>query len=364
MNKTLLNIFKFLIFLGIGVSILYLVYQSQNASYMEECAQKGIAPEDCSLVEKVINDFKAANYFWIFMVLVAFTISNISRAIRWNMLMRSLGYTPRLINAFFTTILGYFANLGFPRFGEIVRPATMARYENIPVEKVLGTVVVDRVMDILSILLISGLVLVLEFRTIIGALQGVANLDEKAQSLGGNPLLWAILTAAVGLLALTWLLRKQLMQTRLFQKLQQLFIGFLDGLKTVARLRRPWLFVFHSINVWFMYYLMTYLCFFSFEPTAHLSPLAGLLVFVFSGWGIVIPSPGGMGTYHYLTIVALSIYGVDGNDAFSFANICFFSVQIGSNVILGILALILLPLLNKGYNPVVEITFEKDLVRP
>ncbi|MEO0873365.1 MAG: flippase-like domain-containing protein, partial [Bacteroidota bacterium] len=155
MKKALTNFLKFLLFLSVGLVILYWVYQKQNAAYQAECELKGIAKADCSLLQKVLTDFASADYFWLLMVLLCFTISNISRAVRWNMLLRQLGFMPRLINGFLTIILGYFANLGLPRVGEVVRAGTMARYEKIPVEKVMGTVVVDRVIDVISILLVT-----------------------------------------------------------------------------------------------------------------------------------------------------------------------------------------------------------------
>ena len=166
MKKAAINFFKFLLFMGIGVGILYLVYRGQNAAYQEDCAANLIPPEDCSLWKKVATDFRGANYFWISLTLLAFTISNISRAIRWNMLLRPLGYTPRFINAFLSTVLGYFANLGLPRMGEVVRAGTMARYERIPVEKVMGTIVVDRIVDVISILLVTALAVGLQFGVI------------------------------------------------------------------------------------------------------------------------------------------------------------------------------------------------------
>ena len=120
---------------------MYLVFQNQNEAYLAECALKGIAEEDCSLIQKILNDFASANYFWLALILVSFLVSNVSRAIRWNMLMNQLDYKPKLINSFLTIMLGYFANLGLPRMGEVVRPATLSRYEGIPLEQVVGTVV-------------------------------------------------------------------------------------------------------------------------------------------------------------------------------------------------------------------------------
>lgn len=358
LKKQIVNFLKFLLFLGIGLGILYLVYQQQSAAFQEECALKGVSPGDCSLIAKVANDFREADYFWILMVLLAFLVSNVSRAIRWIMLIRPMGFTPRLINGLLTTILGYFANLGLPRMGEIVRGATLAQYEKIPVEKVMGTIVVDRIFDVISILLVTGLALALEYDMILAFAEEHISLGERLGDTG-SLLLWfgGFCLAA---LALFWALRRRIARTRLFQKAVEIGRGFLQGIQTVRKLQRPWFFVFHSVNIWFMYFLMTYLCFFAFEPTTGLSMAAGLVVFVFGGWGIVIPSPGGMGTYHFLVQTALAIYGVSGDDGFSWANIAFFSIQLGCNVLVGILALVFLPVINRDYQPLESVAAPEE----
>jgi len=163
MNTAVINFFKFLLFLSVGLVILYLIYQNQNTAYLAQCATDGIPAEDCSLIQKVIEDFKGLNYFWVLAIFAAYTFSNMMRALRWNMLLKSLGRTPRTINSFLTIMLGLFANLGLPRLGEVLRPVTLARYEKMPVEKVLGTIVVDRTLDILSLLTLIGIAFLLEF---------------------------------------------------------------------------------------------------------------------------------------------------------------------------------------------------------
>jgi uncharacterized membrane protein YbhN (UPF0104 family) len=159
---------------------------------------------------------------------------------------------------------------------------------------------------------------------------------------------------SVGLVAailLFFLFRKRLEKTKVYQKVVSILKGFVEGLATVRQLDRPWLFLLHSINIWLMYYLLNYVCFFAFEPTSTLSPLVGLVVFVFGGWGIVIPTPGGMGSYHFLVQVALGIYGVSSPDSFSYAMIAFITVQIGASAIFGLISLLILPFLNQGYQP-------------
>ncbi len=349
MKKQAFNLFKFILFLGLGLGILYLVYRGQNAAFQEDCALRGIPESECSLVNKVISDFRGANYLWILIVLIAFLISNVSRAIRWNMLIRPLGYQPRLGNSFLAIVIGYFANLGIPRMGEVVRAGTLAQYEKIGVEKVMGTIVVDRIVDVISILLVTALAVLLEFDTIASFVNENVSFADRIGGLQ-RIVLYGLIAGLI-FIGVFYLLRKSLMQTALFKKFIRLVEGFMEGLRTISKLDRPWLFLAHSVNIWLMYFLMTYLCFFSFEPTSHLTPVVGLVVFVFGGWGIVIPSPGGMGTYHFLVQTALQMYGVAGDDAFSFANIAFFSISLGVNVLVGIIGLILLPLVNRGYVP-------------
>lgn len=353
MKATLINFLKFTLFLGIGLVILYLVYQSQNIAYQEECTLNGIPESECSLINKVAQDFGRVNYVWILLVLAAFTVSNMSRAKRWQMLIRPLGYNVRLINAFLTVVVGYFANLGLPRMGEIVKPGLLARYERAPLEKVMGTAVADRVFDVISILLVTGLAFLLEYDRIWDFLNQYATVPGQSLSIGKLLMIGGLILVALSLLFLVF--RKRIMAGKLALKIQDLALGFAQGLQTVRQLDQPFWFLFHSINIWVMYYLMTYLCFFAFPPTSHLSATAALLVFVFGGWGIVIPAPGGMGTYHFLAQTALMMYGINGDDGFSWAMIAFVSIQLGCNILIGLLGLVLLPIINRNYRPALQL---------
>lgn len=342
----LVQFFKFLLFLSLGLGILYLVYRKQSNAFQNDCATKGIPLENCSLAQKVMDDFGSANYFWIAMVLLVFVLSNVSRSLRLNMLLRQLGARPRLINTFLTTILGYLANLGLPRVGEVVRAASLAQYEKIPVEKVMGTIVADRIMDVVCILVVTGLALTLEAGPLWGFLK---NLGDKMG--GAGTVLLLLGGGAAVFAALAYLFRKPLGRSGLALRIKSLAIGFWQGINTVRSLDRPGLFIFHTVSIWVAYFLITYLCFLAFGPTAHLSWRAALTVFVFGAWGVTAPSPGGMGTFHFMAQTALAIYGVSGEDGFSWANISFFSVNIGCNVIVGLAALVLLPIINRNYRP-------------
>ena len=346
MKKTLLTALQFLLFLSIGALILYLVYRHQNTAFLEDCALRGVPEGQCSLMDKLVTDFKNANFFWIGLVLLAFVMSNVSRTIKWLLLLHPLGYRPRFINGFLSILVGYFANLGLPRMGEVVRAGIFSKYEHIPAEKVMGTIVVDRVVDILCLVLAFGLALIFEYEKLWGYLTQQSGGDGQGSG-GGN---WKLLVVGGVLLmvALVFVFRKKLARSVVFRKFSNLVAGFWEGIKTVGRLEKPGWFIFHSLNIWFLYFLMTWLGFQAFGPTSHLGLTAALTVFAFGTLGMVIPSPGGMGTFHALAIASLTLfYGIKGDDAFSVANIIFFSVSIGFNILLGILSLILLPIINR-----------------
>ncbi|MCB0527854.1 MAG: flippase-like domain-containing protein [Saprospiraceae bacterium] len=341
LKKTL----QFLLFLGIGVAILTLVFRSQNAAFQEQCRIDGIPAKQCSLTDKLLGDFSTVHIGWLLMVVAAFTLSNIFRALRWQMLMEPMGHRAGFGNALLTILLGYFANLGFPRMGEVVRAGTLSRYERIPMEKVMGTLVTDRLMDFVCLIVVVGLAFVFEGQTLldfIGRQQGGAE---------GGLLQNSLILTAFGLMIAggigLFLFREKLMHLPVYRKIAKLAKGFWDGLRSVFKLKQPALFLLYSAGIWLMFYLQCWFNLLAFPPTAQLGAGAALMVFVFGTLGFVIPSPGGMGTFHALAIAGLALYNINGGDAFSYANIAFFTIQIIYNIVAGVLSLILLPIINR-----------------
>lgn len=244
-------------------------------------------------------------------------------------------------------MIGYLANLGIPRSGEFVRAGVLARNEGYAVEKVMGTIVTDRLADMVSLLVILAITAGVASSTLYDFFVGQNILSSKIESIQNSG--WVLMIMGVAGIAslaiLMWLLRsKHPIAVKILDKLR----GFWDGIVSITKLRQPWLFLLYSIIIWGSYYLMTYLVFFAFEPTSHLGAKEALIVFVFGTFGMLVPSPGGMGSYHFLIGEGLRIYGINPADAFSFANILFFSIQIFCNVLFGVLALVLLPIWNKA----------------
>lgn len=310
---------------------------------------KGLDPTENTLLQKLIDDFKSINVVWILVVLGLYMLSNFFRVFRWIQAMEPMGFKVKTSNAFFTLMLGYFANLGFPRIGEVARPASLAKYEKLEFEKVFGTLVTERIVDVLGLLIVILFSLLFEYEALVRLLSESPFLSSKISLITENPLILLSLTIALPLIAWFLLTRSFIQNSALYKKLVQLAKGFWEGIISIKDLSNPAKYIAYSIGIWICYYLMTYLCFFAFAPTAHLGPGAGLLTFVFGTLGMVFPSQGGMGSYHFLVSEALTAYEVSSVDAFSFANIIFFSIQIFCNVFFGLLALIALPIINRNY---------------
>ena len=320
------------------------MYNIQSEAYIEECLLKNIPKEDCSLLDKLIFDFKHVKLSWIIVVCSLFMLSNILRALRWNQLLRPLGYNPRILNSLGAVVLAYFANLGIPRIGEFVRAGTIAKYEKIPIEKAMGTIVVGRILDFVSLFIVMAIAFLFSFKTFIKYFKENFTYNPKIIALVA---IISFLLLLFGVILFNKVINSVNSPNKFIVKTKSLWKGFKEGIRSIKLVDNIPLLIAYSAGIWLLYYLMIYLCFFSYSPTSHLGPIAGLVAFVFGSLGIVFPSPGGMGSYQFMVSQALAIYGINSVDAFTFSNIVFFAIQIFGNIFFGILFLLILPFYNK-----------------
>lgn len=345
MTKANLKIaFQVVLFALLGVLILYFLWQSLGQSYADECATKGIPESDCSLFDKLTSDYANAKFSWLFVISICLIISQVFRAIRWRILFRSMGYNVSHFNALACTLVGYFANLGFPRIGEFVRAGLISKYSNVAVEKAIATIVIERVVDLIMFGILILLGLVFHYENLLGYV-------TKNTNISGTVVLITIGVLAAGGILGIFLLKKILAydDNRLhpaLRKIKNLIESFLHGLNDIRKLPEVGAFWAHSFGIWLMYFLMHYFAFFSFKPTEHLTVIDAILVFDFGTMGIIFPSPGGMGSYHFMIMEGLKIFGVNQVDGFSFAMITFFTLTIFCTILLGLISLILLPIIN------------------
>ncbi|HRY97778.1 MAG TPA: lysylphosphatidylglycerol synthase transmembrane domain-containing protein [Bacteroidales bacterium] len=334
MNKRLLSAAKLLFFLGLGALFIWLFLRK-------------LSPEQQA---EIWDSFWGANYWWALLAIVLGVLSHLVRAMRWMILLKPMGYRPRLINSFSCVMVGYFANLALPRLGEVTRCTALARYEKVPFEKSFGTVIVERVIDLVIFGGLFLLTLVLQWGRIKDYVYDKIwmPLSERFQFLQDGAALWLILLGSlVALSAFLYLIRKRFAHFRLYQKLRGLILGLIEGLISIARIERPFLFIFQSLLIWGLYYLMIYLCFFSFPGTSGLGPEAGLAMLVFGSIGIMIVQ-GGIGIYPAIIAEVTSIYGVAATTGYALGWLAW-TAQTLMIILAGLAAVLLLPVINRNH---------------
>jgi len=297
--------------------------------------------QDFKRIKSVLtND---VNYFWIVVSLFIGLLSHISRTIRWNLLIEPLGRKPRLMNTFLAVMVGYLMNLALPRMGEISRCGVIARYEKISFTKLVGTVVTERLIDVLMLLILLAIVVLTQFGQVLEFLNNNPEVNEKLQKVIYSPVL---IGGLLFFLAVIWLSRRKIRESSLMKKVMGFVGQFVEGFRSIGKMKKKGSFIFHSVFIWVLYYLMMYLIFFSFGFTSNLGPLAGLTVFVLGSFGMVAPVQGGIGAWHFMVIEGLALYGVDRADGKVFALLAHGTSTV-MLIVLGLIGVLVLPFVNE-----------------
>lgn len=325
MKQGILKTIKFASFFLLGIFIFWIVYKDQDINRIKNI---------------LTND---VNYFWIVISLLLGLLSHLSRTIRWNLLIEPLGTKPRILNTFLAVMVGYLMNLALPRMGEISRCGVIARYEKISFTKLVGTVVLERLIDVLMLLVFLLIVIATQFGQLLEFLNNNPEVNEKLRKVIYSP---TLIVCLVLFLTLLWLTRHKIRQSAFMKKVMDFVWQFVEGFKSIGKMKKKGAFIFHSVFIWVLYYLMTYLVFFSFGFTSNLHPLAGLTVFVLGSFGMVAPVQGGIGAWHFMVIEGLALYGVDRADGKIFALLAHGSTTI-MLIVLGLIGLLVLPFVNE-----------------
>lgn len=293
------------------------------------------------MMKKVLrND---VNYFWVWVSLIIGIFSHISRAMRWNLLIEPLGSKPGLLNTFLAVMTGYLMNLVIPRMGEISRCGVLSKYEKISFPRLIGTVVTERVIDVLMLLFMTLLALIAQSGYILSFIRQNPDMKEKATGLFSSPLL---IGGLLLLLLIIITLRKKILNTRLYRQIGNILQHLKEGIISFRYVKKKGAMIFHSFFIWIMYYLMLYTAFFAFDFTQGLSPLAGLTTFVMGSFGMLAPVQGGLGTWHFMTKESLALYGVSNENGIIFAFVAHTTMNL-LLIVLGLLSLMALPLVNR-----------------
>lgn len=326
------RIIKFFLFFFITLFLFWLVYRDQNWTDLKKVLKEDV------------------DYTWIWVAIAMGILSHIARALRWQLLTRSMGYRIRFLNSFMGVMIGYFANIALPRMGEFTRCGVVGKYEHVPFSKLLGTVVTERVIDLLILLSLTLVVILTQFRQLGLFLERNEAIERKVYSFLHSPWIWVAGVVLLAVLYLSWIILKR---TPFYVRLKGFGQGLKEGLLSILHVKHKWLFVAYSLFIWLMYYLMFYVCFFCFRFTSDLGPLVALTVFVLSSYGMVAPVQGGIGAWHFMVIASLLIYLPDTPGIESLVR-TFALLTHGTMtllyIFLGALCLIVLPLYNAKRN--------------
>jgi glycosyltransferase 2 family protein len=288
-------------------------------------------------IYSIKTSFRTANYWWVLLSLTFGALSHLSRAYRWQFLLEPLGYKPRLANSIMAVLIAYLLNLVVPRSGEVARAASIKKYENIPFKKAFGTIVAERVADVIMLFCIIGIAFVLQTELI----SSYIFKEDSESSIYSKIILFGVFPITGFLIY--WFLKKS--KNPFILKIILFINGLFDGVKSIYKMKKKWKFIFHTLFIWTMYVLMFYAVTFALPETTNLPFSAIIVGFVVGGLSMALTN-GGLGSYPVFVASALILYNVDENPARAFGWIMW-TAQTVMVILFGGLSFLYLPIYNK-----------------
>jgi uncharacterized protein (TIRG00374 family) len=278
--------------------------------------------------------FKEANYSWILLGLLFGVLSHLSRAYRWKFMLEPLGFKPKFINSILAVLVGYLVNLALPRAGEISRATVMSNYEKIPFEKGFGTIVAERIADLIMMFIIITLTLFVQFDFIYELL--TKNFNPIKIGIG-------IPVLIIGFFIFRFFVNKA--TSGFFLKIKTFVTGLIEGVTSIFKMKNKWAFIFHTFFIWAMYVAM----FWSMVPAIEglEIPFGGILIGFIAGGFAIAATNGGIGLYPIAVASALALFDIPTETATAFGWILW-TAQTAMIVVFGGLAFLLLPIYNKN----------------
>jgi uncharacterized membrane protein YbhN (UPF0104 family) len=287
---------------------------------------------------------KQSKLWIVFPVFIILGLSHFLRALRWRLIMEPLGYQPSIANTYLAVLIGYLANLAIPRLGEVLKCTLLAKYEKVPAEKIVGTIVAERAFDVLSLGIVFLMALGLQFNVIEAGWNQLKN-QTANPLINSNEVNWKIyIYVGIGivLVALFFILRKRI--PTMVASIKQILSGIWEGVMSATKLKQQKLFFVYSFGIWFLYLLATYVGLYATAGTES-SFATAISCLAYASIGMIL-TPGGIGAYAYFMAKVLELNGVDYTLGLANGTLQWFS-QFLIVIVLGGLSLILLPIINK-----------------
>lgn len=334
MPKLLKTILQFTGFLGIGILLIWLVTRNLTPAQVEE----------------IRDALRRADYWILLPAAVLGFLSHWVRAMRWRLLFLPLGYQPRKLNTFFAVMVGYLVNLAVPRLGEVTRCGILARYEKIPVDKLVGTMIAERAFDLICLIILLTVTVLIQVDVVAGIVSHyittpLANLYAHASA---GRLLIVFAAILVLVLIVLWLLRR-FARTKAAIALRALIRGVMEGILSVFRMKQKGWFLFYTAAMWLLYFSQVYIAFRCLPETMGLGVKAGLSILAFGSIGMIV-TQGGIGAYQIIVQNTLVLYGIPLTIGYAFGWIIW-TAQTLLVILLGMLSISGFPVFNKHYLP-------------
>ena len=285
-------------------------------------------------LDDFLSKLDQTRYEWVIGSMLLSSLAYVSRAYRWQLLLRAADQKVSTFRLTLAVFVGYLANLAFPRLGEVVRCAVLKKTNHIPVSLSIGTVVTERIIDSLVLLFFLIIALLLEFDLIVTYFENIFSIYHIP--------LDGLLYAALTLLMIFSILVLVILRTHtpLSQRTKKMASEVLKGILTIKSIQSKSLFLITTTVMWLTYFLMSYMIFFALEETSSLSLTAGFMLLVSGGIALALPVQGGIGTYHAMIAMMLGLYGIENTTGLFLATLLH-SSQILSVVIFGGISLVI-----------------------
>lgn len=266
----------------------------------------------------MLFELLSAHFGWIFLSIITVLMAHVLRAYRWNLMIESLGHgKPSILITFQAVIIGYLANLAFPRMGEISRCSVINKTNGIPIVKLFGTVLAERLADLLMLGIVMSLAIIFQFKLLSGFLYQNILLKLEGRT-GDLTLLFFALILLILAVVFFFILMKQ-KKWGLSRRIFKLISGMKSGILSVKTMENKAGFVISSVLIWVLYGLATYWCFLALDVTSHLGFGAAISVLVFSSLAMIAPIQGGIGAYHWMVSEGLTVYGIHKTEGLAYA---------------------------------------------
>jgi uncharacterized protein (TIRG00374 family) len=283
---------------------------------------------------QIWDSLKQTNYLWFILAIAISLLSHYVRALRWRLMSETFSCKVSRTNSFLAVMSGYLTNLAVPRLGEVVRCTMLKQSDNIPIEKSLGTIVTERIIDMILFALLLLTTIVIQKDLLFNYIE--KNFNLNIANLFQLFIIGVVVLAIV--MALFFAFKRKIQHNKTYNKTKDLIKGFLEGIKSIFKLKNPWLFIFYSILIWALWIFGTFICFQCLNQTDILNPIQALVTTVLGAFGPMI-TPGGIGLQPAIFAQVLETYTIAKPIGYVCGWLNWLSSQVGT-IVVGLIAFI------------------------